>query len=147
MLSLYGKHYSRVTTPALHGCFYCGEPATTIDHCPPVSGADLFIDRYGKPSIPFYLLPCCSECNSTLGDQVIPTPATRAAHLERKLNKNYEKRFALWSDDELGEMSPMFRKVIKAKREALRSMITRIKHLELVSIRGDEFAQRWCDDL
>lgn len=53
------KQYSKIEFLKIHQiCCYCGEKATTIDHCPPRS---LFIDRKWPES---YEFPSCERCNS-----------------------------------------------------------------------------------
>lgn len=47
-----------------HRCFYCGEPATTVDHLQPISR--------GGTDNPENLVASCSGCNGAKGDR---TPA------------------------------------------------------------------------
>ena len=43
-------------------CFYCGDPADTADHCPPLNRVDSY--RGLGAGREFYVkVACCAECN------------------------------------------------------------------------------------
>ena len=67
---------------AFPSCFYCGEPASTIDHVPPKSIRFTLIGLGAQTIYPFYELDCCRECNSALYNYLSATPAPKGAGLE-----------------------------------------------------------------
>lgn len=84
-------------------CTYCGIPADTMDHVPPVSRAIEVKDEET-----FALVPACAECNSSLGDRLILALSERRAYIRDRLRKRYAKLLnrPRWDDDELAELSP-----------------------------------------
>lgn len=135
----HGHKYRRAWGLHPGQCFYCADPATVLDHVPPLAWADALESMRRRSSIPYALVPACCDCNTTLGDRALLSMCERAAHIERRLAKTYEKRFSLWSEDETREMSPMFQTMIKARRSLLAGMLQRIRHLERCAIHGDEW--------
>lgn len=73
-----------------------------------------------KDGIKFLLIPCCTNCNKILSDRALFTTLSRTQYVKEKLEIMYEKAVALWSEDEILEMSPTFQKVIKAKAAKLK---------------------------
>ena len=93
-------------------CFYCGQPATCMDHFPPVSQY-----VHGSDS---WLVPSCSECNSLAGDSIQYTLEQRRAYVREKLSKRYRKLLNMpeWSDEELNELGESLREsVVRALHE------------------------------
>lgn len=93
-------------------CFYCGSPADTEDHCPPLSLAESF------PGEDRVLLRCCRLCNSLLGARFLLTPYARAEYLIKKYAKRWHKDLDMpnWSDEEIEELTGQL------KREIIRGM-------------------------
>lgn len=131
LLSQYGSLYSRWHPDEGAGCcVYCGETATCLDHCPPLSSADLVVsDRRAreKYDIHFRLFQSCTDCNTLLGDKPFFNLLERAEYVARKLEKEYEKKFTLWSAEEEKPMSPMFKRIIQSRRSALSELSRRAR--------------------
>ena len=89
--------------------------------------------------VPLVLLPSCSDCNQTLGDKPLLTAYEAATFLVEKLEREYERRFNMWQDDELREMSQMFQKMILARRAQLCELSSRVRHLQALLITPDAF--------
>ena len=69
-------------------CFYCGAPATCLDHSPPLSRVSDY--EALKMTIPEYLkVPCCGECNLLLGDSLQDNLQSRHEHLKALLTARY----------------------------------------------------------
>lgn len=90
-------------------CYYCMEPADTMDHVPPISltyarGAEYF----ERKNIKLVKVSCCRECNSLLGAVDKLTVERRARYIYDKLLKRYKRLLASpkWYEDELGELGP-----------------------------------------
>lgn len=58
---LFGQRYERWPAPFAE-CVYCGDPAQTGDHVPPLAAAHLFSE-----DARFRIVPVCAECNEVLG--------------------------------------------------------------------------------
>lgn len=134
LITLYGhlyKPYSYSEMPGSFGCFYCGEPAWTIDHCPPVSWLESTRMHYMiRRKIGFYTVRCCSECNTALGSKGLFTLLERVSFLRKKLEDKYEKQVNLWAEDELLEMSPMFAKAIRGRSVLQKILLGRVQALQ-----------------
>jgi hypothetical protein len=84
-------------------CFYCGQPAATIDHVPPRSVRRLMRSdpkAFGKYS--FHEVDCCTECNCLLGKKFW-TLVERKAYIAKTLPRRYAYflKFPDWSDEEI----------------------------------------------
>jgi len=96
-------------------CIYCGQPADTIDHVPPVSRIDDY-RAMDKVRELFVTVHCCRQCNNILGNSLQPTIIDRCEYLKDKLARRMT-RVTLWSDDELGDIGPNLRsKLIENNR-------------------------------
>jgi hypothetical protein len=88
-------------------CYYCGQPANSIDHVPPRSTRKMY-DRSNVPCpYKFYELPACRECNAALNDNLC-TPRERKAYIGDWLRRRYKQILNMpnWTDEELAELSP-----------------------------------------
>jgi hypothetical protein len=94
-------------------CYYCGEPAGSVDHVVPQSMLEMLrimgddavssvLARHGRRMT----VPCCMECNSVLGNKYFDTLEKRKAHLKQRMRQRYKKilRMPDWSDRELGQL-------------------------------------------
>jgi hypothetical protein len=131
---LYERHYS-----TRKGCFYCGEPAGTIDHSPPISFCEIKNKKWFEDKkIKFYKVLCCADCNRKLGDKAFFTLYERANFILSKL-ENKTNKLVNWSPDEIAEMSAMFTKIIKAKTEQNKILYERIRFCQELIFKPDEF--------
>ena len=112
-------------------CFYCGDPAGTVDHCPPLSFADALVrPDEDTRRIPFHLVPACGQCNGWLGSRAVFHLIERVEFIRDRLRTDYERRMALWSDEEIAEMSDRFARAIRARREGLDRLRDRFRFAE-----------------
>lgn len=94
-------------------CYYCGEPATSVDHVIPQamlktlrSLGDAYVTgilvRFGRR----LTVPACKECNSVLGASYQDTLAKRKRELKTRLRRRYRKllRMPDWTDTELAHV-------------------------------------------
>lgn len=127
----YGHLYSRYfaeAMPGSFGCFYCAEPADTIDHCPPLSWVEHRRPQdWKRDKIAFHTIVCCRDCNKVLGDRGLFTALSRTTLIRQKLETKYEREAALWSEEEIAQMSPRFQKSIRARSSLLRMLVERIR--------------------
>lgn len=108
-------------------CFYCGAPADTIDHCPPLSIVDTYL-HYDR-----VLLRCCSLCNSLLSHRVLLTPLARCEYLKERYSKRWRKDIEMpyWADDEIEELEgELKREVIKGMKRKERANLV-LKNIEM----------------
>lgn len=127
----YGKWYKRHLEAGGSTCFYCGEQRICLDHRPPLETVDtLGVERLREVEVPLCLIPCCNDCNGRLGARPLLTALDAVKFLREALENLYEKRASLWSRDELKEMSPMFRALIKKRLEATEILLCRVQFLQ-----------------
>lgn len=111
-------------------CFYCGlSHPPDIDHTPPLSwayalGPSWFFDR----NVNLWLIPCCRECNSLLGDKPIHTAKDRKRFIAGRLEERYQEflQHPKWTDDEIGELTGKLRKEMQKYMDDKRVMVRRI---------------------
>jgi hypothetical protein len=74
-------------------CFYCGFPASGVDHQPPLSRIDEYIKVRKAKKRPIHLLKvsCCGECNRLLGNSVFSSFEAKLENLRRRLKKKYAR--------------------------------------------------------
>jgi len=85
-------------------CFYCGVAADTIDHIPPKHIANN-ADAIGVDRDMFFTVPCCKECNSTLGGRPLLRLEDRKDFIYKTYTTKYSKVINIpsFSDVELEE--------------------------------------------
>jgi hypothetical protein len=124
--SFYDYHYSEIGA-----CFYCGDIGGEIDHCPPISWVESrTLTGWREAKIPLVKVSCCGSCNRTLGDKPFFTVYERLRFLVRVLEAEYERRASLWAEEEIKEMSPMFQRMIYAKKAQLIGLHARVRSLQ-----------------
>lgn len=134
--SRYSHHYSKFP-----GCFYCGDIAGTIDHCPPISFCDVTDARwFREQKINFYTVQCCEHCNNGLSNRALFTLQERAQYILRRLEIEAEK-FVIWTEDEMEEMSPMFRRMIRAKKMQHKALLERVRFCQHLIFRNEDFPE------
>lgn len=130
-MELHGSKYKLMAyerMPNGYGCFYCGEPASGRDHCPPLVWADQFTRaQQRRDEVKFLLVPSCSHCNSILGSRALFTPLERVEYVAKRLEDMYERQAHLWSEDEIKGMSPMFQKSIRGRKRQLDALRDRVR--------------------
>lgn len=104
-------------------CTYCGDPADTRDHVPPISRVSDY-EAFGLRREVYIKVPCCRECNSLAGDTLQDNILERAEFIKGKLARKYLHRVSLveWDEDELDELGPILRtKVVSGRKMAKRA--------------------------
>jgi len=123
-------------------CFYCGEPASTIDHVPPISRVDDY--RAFKLRHEFYLkVPCCKECNSTLQDSLQMHIIDRTIKAHELLERRYKKHLKCkaWTKEalEYAQFTGKLRKYILASEELRKHTTSRCDYWKGVNAFLAEF--------
>lgn len=98
-------------------CFYCGVPATGIDHLPPRSVRPTLIAQ-GIKRWPFEEIDSCQECNSISAARPPWDKEGRKRKIKKLLAKRYRKflRIPEWSDAEISRMGDRMKDFIIAGR-------------------------------
>lgn len=85
-------------------CFYCGLPAPTVDHVPPLNKvADLLMEY---ESLKYIKVPACQECNGIASDFPHIDIYERQEYIKKKLKKKYQKYIKSmdWEEDEIEQL-------------------------------------------
>ncbi len=96
-------------------CWYCGEPADTKDHCPPLAAIGDGVRTDAR-----WLIPCCSECNSLLGARSHTNPVMRRDAARNLIRTRYRRILQTpeWTDAEIKELDGRLKRtVLVAVRE------------------------------
>lgn len=115
----------------INPCYYCGEPADSVDHARPQSldralqaldAADraLVISRQPRRE----LVPACRDCNSVLGKKWFGTLAERRAYVKERLRARNARLLGSpsWSKDEIDTLGRTLRSAVELqqrKREVI----------------------------
>jgi hypothetical protein len=114
--SLYGKLYAELPLAFLRDrfrCFYCGQPAGTIDHQPPLDVIASLLTS--EMSFECVKVPCCHSCNSHLGSFPSITLSERFEELKNRLRRKYRTELRLqgqWTIDEIMELGDSLRQMV-----------------------------------
>lgn len=115
----YRVYWPRRTAPYIQ-CFYCGIPADTQDHQPPISKFQEYRDLCLEHGF-FVKVPCCRECNSLLGDTPTESLIDRDMLAKNLLMNRYRKTLEVgdWDAEEIMELGANLRStVLKGYRQA-----------------------------
>jgi len=99
-------------------CFYCGAPADTVDHCPPLAMAE-------SVSASRILYRCCRLCNSSLGGAFLVTALERCEHLRARYSRRWHRDIEMphWTTEEIesldGSLKAEIIKAMKRKERAI----------------------------
>lgn len=114
-LAVIGRRYVKFAPYGDNVCSYCGDPADTLDHCPPLMLAYLRgTDWFDVRGLRFYLFPACRECNSSLGQCRKLSLDDRRELLRKKYWRKYWRVVdaADWSEAEVDDLGPNLRSVL-----------------------------------
>jgi hypothetical protein len=146
LMRTHGHKYKRHFLLEGYYCFYCGDPANTLDHVPPLHEMpNLPYEKRKKNRLPASLLSCCAECNSALGSRQLITAEDRLLFLESYYDAKLKKKKALWSDDEINELGYSLKEYVRHEQDKLRRYIDKIRHIQSRYIRTETHPV-WCDD-
>lgn len=110
-----------LNSPSAERCYYCGEPATGVDHTVPQvllrrlqDLGDEYVNNVLAHWNRRFTVPCCIGCNSLLGAEYHNSLRERKAALKRKPQRRFKKLLAIpsWTDSELGRLDPMLRNYV-----------------------------------
>ena len=95
-------------------CHYCGMPAPSLDHVPPLNALPSLLMEYEK--LNYIKVPCCNECNSIAGDYPHTDFIERQKYIKEKLKKKYQKYIKSpdWEDYEISELGYRMKQLIEA---------------------------------
>lgn len=97
-------------------CWYCGDSADTVDHCPAIEVAwACGTEALRSAKIDLLLIPACRECNVLLGDIPLFTPESRGFWLYERLATRYKKVSdgGTFDDEDLQEFGYNLRHYLK----------------------------------
>lgn len=95
-------------------CIYCGLPADTYDHVPPISRVEDYRAYYLEREE--YLKICsCRQCNNYLGDTIQPSVLDRLDALKIILEKKLSKylRMGDWTEEELSNLNGRLKQTVE----------------------------------
>ena len=145
-MKTHGHKYKRHFLSEGYYCFYCGDPASTLDHVPPLNEMDhLPYEKRKRDKIPASLLPCCLECNQALGSRRLVYVEERLLFLESYYDAKLKKKSAQWTDDEINELGYSLKEYVKHEQEKLRRYVDKIRNIQGRYIRTETHPV-WCDD-
>lgn len=125
------KHYEEryhVATgerePLFWRCVYCGLPAETKDHVPPISRVSDY-ESFNLALEVYIKVPCCVECNVMLGSELQESFFQRAEVIKDKLSRKYRRHINTveWDEEELEELGPtLLSKVVEGRGKSDRAL-------------------------
>jgi len=130
LFKTYNFLYSRPKFDGINSieCFYCGDSATQLDHCPPLNWVESkTIKQWKEQHINFFLVSCCSQCNRKMSDKPLFTLLEKLIFAVKYLENLYEKKANLWSEEEIAEMSIPFQKTIRARKKLSQLLLDRVQ--------------------
>lgn len=130
-LRQYGQLYHRLDNTDQEHCWYCGDGRECLDHVPSLGMLpNIDVKKFRESGGRFLLVPCCSSCNSLLGNRRLYTPNERISWLLGAYHKLFDKAYYGWSDTEVSEMGYTFRVMISAGISKSNSYISKIRAIE-----------------
>ena len=90
-------------------CAYCGMPASDVEHVVP-----------RNMEVPTFTVPSCGECNNMAGGRHFLCFADKREFIRHQIRRKYKSvlRTGDWDSDELAEMSPTMRHMIRTHLDA-----------------------------
>jgi len=110
-------------------CTYCGLPATSMDHVPPITRCSDF-NKKALDYNNFFKVPSCTQCNSALNDRVLYSIRERLDFIKKYLRKKYKNLLHLptWEEEDYEDMDLTFAKIIKHKDNQVDILYMRLDH-------------------
>jgi hypothetical protein len=115
----YGHRYHRVN--GIRGeyywlCVYCGMPAGTIEHYPPLSKVELYESNGGRIYITF---PSCITCNLLAANVLDETFLDRVERIKDRMAVKYKRYVEKpeWDDRDIEELGPSLRSLISVAED------------------------------
>lgn len=117
-------------------CYYCGEPADTVDHARPqsldralrtmdVADRALVIGRQPRRD----LVPACRDCNCVLGKLWFATLEERRNYVKRRLRERNARLLSapVWEQDEIEELGPTLKTTIVSQQRRKAAVERRLR--------------------
>lgn len=142
--ALYGHRYQRFYHDVLNRycCFYCGQPADTMDHVPPLTRVSDY-EAFGLANPRYLTVPSCPECNSLAGDTLQESILDRAVFIHRALESKYRKtlKSANWSEAEIRQagLSGRLKWYIKGNSRVVSRLLDRLDYVLGVQVYVNAF--------
>lgn len=111
-------------------CWYCGAIANTEDHFLPTAFLYTIESLFGPQKN--FVVPACSECNSTAGDRVFYTPKEKRLYIAERYRKRYKNLLIApdWTEKEMEEVGFGLQSFVRTSEQMKFYMKKRIKRLE-----------------
>lgn len=147
LMKTHGHKYTRHFLTEGYYCFYCGEPANSLDHVPPLSAMEVLNkEKRKKDNIPAALVPCCMECNGALGGRQLWTVFDRLLYLESYFDAFFKKQKALWTDEEINELGYSLRESVRHRQDKLDRYRDKIRAIQIRQMKPETFPSFVDDD-
>lgn len=109
-------------------CVYCGDPADTVDHVPPLSRVDDY-RSLGPCRERYLLVKSCSPCNAPLGDSVQASLLERVEYLKERLSARLPKRRARWTEEDIQRLGRNLRSLVASQVDKQTKLEARISYV------------------
>jgi hypothetical protein len=132
MRSVNGERHPELNFPL---CVYCGDPACSKDHVPPISRVDDYLSLGLRREV-FIKVPSCLSCNKMLGDSLQDNFLDRVEVLKGKMFVKWCKMIGWveWDDDELEELGVNLRSHVVVSLDKQYHVIKRYEYYSGVDI-------------
>jgi len=131
LMKKYSALYKRAMWFDMDKCVYCGAGRQCLDHVPAISLLEnIDVKRYLKQGGTLTLYPCCSKCNSLLGNTEALSLYDRLQALLKKYNKRLD-RIEVWEDSELKEMGKNMRSYIQSQQFKLKELNDAVYNIDI----------------
>lgn len=114
-------------------CIYCGMPAESLDHIPPLC---TYSDNKQNPRRRKNVcVPACKECNCTLSCHHLMTISERAEYLADRYSIKYRKilNIPVWSEEEIQSLGNSLSNYMRARNRQRESIVMRIGMCNMVA--------------
>ena len=116
-------------------CVYCGRPAGTRDHVPPLSRVDDYDAMHLK--YPVYIkVPACDRCNNLGGSEVEASFMDRAEAIKNKLARRYTRYMSMpeWTEKEINELGRNLRSKVRSANDTRKRYAAEVEYYEGVDL-------------
>lgn len=122
-------------------CVYCGQPADTLDHCPPLSRIDDY-ESLGLQRELYLTIASCNQCNRMASDSLQDNIFERIDHVKDRLSKKLKRHLKRveWDDEEIEELGPNLTSAVLAHNKNTELAISRLEYY-----RGFDVLMDWIE--
>jgi hypothetical protein len=114
-------------------CYYCGRPASAVDHVIPKAVLRSIGDD--KESLQkttnhrVLTVPTCRECNTLLGATTQSTLKGRKAYLKERIRRRYKQvlKTPYWNEEDIGELGPTLRQAVRGAINMKKEILARLR--------------------